>query len=481
MKTRDLLMLAVLAILATVGFTGCDELAVEDNPMQSYLTMRTSDVTLKVGDTYLRKAVAAGTAVVVYSSSDATVATVDQEGKVTAINPGTATITAQTTGYNAEGKKIYLAEEKSYKVTVKPATATSLSLDKTMKVLVKDGAALTLTATVTPSYATFTWTSSDEAIATVNNGVVTPVGLGIATIIAKSGDLTATCEVFVGTEVDDVSARNPIQDYDILAGTKNTSAITIPAGCHVALNGVNTNKGVKCNGEATIYLIDGSTNTITALGYAGIEVGAAGLTINAETAGTGILNVTSVLFGAGIGTSDATDSSQTCGDITINGGTITARGGLGAAGIGTSDSWGDGAPANQTCGDITINGGIVTAIGGQYGAGIGTGLSYSTGPVTSNKCGTITIGTGVTSVTATNGTYSDSIGMGTIGGGSPGIFGIQNCGTITFGTVQVFDGTAANGTWTPSPMAAGTYGGLNLAISTTTNADDTWTLTPVTP
>lgn len=64
----------------------------------------------------------------VYSSSDATVATVDQEGKVTANNPGTATITAQTTGYNAEGKKIYLAEEKSYKVTVKADLSTPLTL-----------------------------------------------------------------------------------------------------------------------------------------------------------------------------------------------------------------------------------------------------------------------------------------------------------------------------------------------------------------
>ena len=128
MKTKSLLMLAVLALLATVGFTSCDELAVEDNPMQSYLTMRTSDVTLKVGETYVRKAVAAGTAVVVYSSSDATVATVDQQGKVTAINPGSVKITAQTTGLNAEGKKIYLAEEKSYKVTVKADLSTPLTL-----------------------------------------------------------------------------------------------------------------------------------------------------------------------------------------------------------------------------------------------------------------------------------------------------------------------------------------------------------------
>ena len=473
------LLQASLMCCLAVLFTACEEFGMESNPTPSYLSLNTGDVTLKVGDTYVRKPIVAGSAVVAYSSSDETIATVDQDGKVTAIAAGTATITAQVTGYNAAGKKIYIPEEKSYKVTVVPATvpATSLSLDKTMKVLVKDGAALTLTATVTPSDATFTWTSSDEAIATVNNGVVTPVGLGIATITAKSGDLTATCEVFVGTEVDDVSARNPIQDYDILAGTDNSSAITIPAGYHVAFNGVNTNKGVKCNGEATIYLIDGSTNTITALGYAGIEVGAAGLTINAETAGTGVLTVTGGGFGAGIGTSYATNSSQTCGDITINGGTITATGDAGAAGIGTGYSYGSSAPANQTCGNIKINGGIVTAIGGLFGAGIGTGYSYSGGPATSNECGAITIGTGVTSVTATKGTSSPiSIGMGTPDNG-----GIQKCGTITFGTVQVFDGTAATGTWTPSPMVAGTYGGLTLAISTTTNANDTWTLTPVAP
>jgi hypothetical protein len=131
MKTKGLFMLAVLAILATVGFTSCDELSMEDNPMQAYMTMRTSDVTLKHGETYLRKAVAAGTAEIKYSSSDEAVATVDQQGKVTANAVGTTVITARTTGYNAEGKQIYIPEEKSYKVTV----ALSLSSPLTLEVL----------------------------------------------------------------------------------------------------------------------------------------------------------------------------------------------------------------------------------------------------------------------------------------------------------------------------------------------------------
>lgn len=124
MKTKGLFMFAVLAILAAVGFASCEGLANEDNPMASYLTMRTSDVTLKLDETYVRKAVAAGTAVVTYSSSDEAIATVDKEGKVTALNPGTVKITAKTTGYNAEGKQIYMVEEKSYKVTVTSKTIT---------------------------------------------------------------------------------------------------------------------------------------------------------------------------------------------------------------------------------------------------------------------------------------------------------------------------------------------------------------------
>ena len=348
--------------------------------------------------------------------------------------------------------------------------ATAIKLDQKMKVLVKDGATLTITATVTPSDATYTWESSDQTIATVDNGVVTPVGLGIAKITAKSGDLSATCEVFVGTVVDDVSTRNPIQNYDILAGTQNSSSITIPDGYHVAFNGVNTNKGIICSGNATIYLTDGSTNTVqppsTTGGDVGIKVGGAGttLTINAETEGTGTLNVTGSLNGAAIGTAEARYSDQQCGDITINGGKITANVGY-AAGIGTG--YADSGHTNQ-CGNITINGGEIDAIGSNYGTGIGTGYSAA-----SQICGNITIGTGITSVKATRGgSYCSPIGKGAG-------YGSQSCGTIKFGKAQVFDGS----TWDASINFSvdgnyGPFGGLNLAISTITWTHDTWTLTP---
>jgi len=154
--------------------------------------------------------------------------------------------------------------------------------------------------------------------------------------------------------------------------------------------------------------------------------------------------------GAGIGSSNGGDSS--CGDITISGGTVKATSKSNGAGIGSGDK----------CGIITISGGTVEATGGYHSAGIGGGSPLI------NTCGTITITTGVTKVTATKGEDAPySIGRGHSGG--------STCGTVTFGTAQVFNGTA----WSPSTMVAGSYGGLNLAISTTTTTDDTWTLTPV--
>ena len=110
--------------------------------------------------------------------------------KVTAIGVGKTTIT-----YTIGGK------EASCEVTVTPRTISveSITLNKTQLSLVK-GATETLTATVLPTTATdkaVIWESGDTAVATVENGVVTAVAAGNATITAKAGEKTATCAVTV--------------------------------------------------------------------------------------------------------------------------------------------------------------------------------------------------------------------------------------------------------------------------------------------
>lgn len=73
---------------------------------------------------------------------------------------------------------------------------TALSLDKA-EAEVDLGSTLTLTATTTPADGAVVWTSSAESVATVANGVVTPVAAGTATITATFGGKTASCVVTV--------------------------------------------------------------------------------------------------------------------------------------------------------------------------------------------------------------------------------------------------------------------------------------------
>ena len=76
----------------------------------------------------------------------------------------------------------------------KPCTAIALSESSKAVTALGD---FTLTATVTPADTTddVLWSSSDETVATVADGVVTVVGLGSATITATCGEQTATCVV----------------------------------------------------------------------------------------------------------------------------------------------------------------------------------------------------------------------------------------------------------------------------------------------
>lgn len=85
---------------------------------------------------------------------------------------------------------------------------TSITLDQD-SASVEEGKTITLAATVLPENATnptVTWTSSDESIATVADGVVTGISAGTATITAAAGDKTATCALTVteaaATELD---------------------------------------------------------------------------------------------------------------------------------------------------------------------------------------------------------------------------------------------------------------------------------------
>lgn len=108
-----------------------------------------------------------------------------------------------TVGYQAVDTNTDIHEANGIKATLNIKTAEvaveSVSLDKTALSL-EEGASETLTATVLPEDATdktVTWESSDKEVATVEEGVVTAIKAGTATITAKAGEKEAKCEVTV--------------------------------------------------------------------------------------------------------------------------------------------------------------------------------------------------------------------------------------------------------------------------------------------
>lgn len=97
-----------------------------------------------------------------------------------------------------------------------PIPVESVTLNTDSLTLTERGKPDTLTATVTPGNAddakNITWQTSDAAVATVTNGVVTPVGAGTATITATCGGKSATCTVTV-------------EPYDAIISTPDDSEI----------------------------------------------------------------------------------------------------------------------------------------------------------------------------------------------------------------------------------------------------------------
>jgi len=87
-------------------------------------------------------------------------------------------------------------------ITPTPVAVTGVTLDQATMTLIAGGATGTITKTVTPANATnknVIWSSSDEAVATVAGGAVTPLTEGTTTITVTTvdGSFTATCAVTV--------------------------------------------------------------------------------------------------------------------------------------------------------------------------------------------------------------------------------------------------------------------------------------------
>ena len=127
-----------------------------------------------------------------WASSNSIVATITQQGVVTGISPGTATITASREGV-AGSATITVQPVPVARVTVSPANP-SIKKDKTVQMTAKtyDAQGKELTGRAVA------WTTSNATVATVSStGLVTGKAIGIATITATSEGQSASTTVSV--------------------------------------------------------------------------------------------------------------------------------------------------------------------------------------------------------------------------------------------------------------------------------------------
>lgn len=180
-KPMKFLAFLLASALAAVAFTACTT--------PTSVTLSQDYAAVFVGATFQLQATVTSDDVVpvVWSSSDETVARVDENGNVEALSQGSATITATADG----------ASDECFVLVGALVEAESLTIDR--ESLIMDvGRRSVLKATVTPVTASVLWISSDSSVVQVTtDGSLTARNAGTAVITAISGTFSDTCTVLV--------------------------------------------------------------------------------------------------------------------------------------------------------------------------------------------------------------------------------------------------------------------------------------------
>ena len=275
---------------STKGFTNSTDI-----PLAGNVTIDTTSEELAIGESFkIHGSVsvpAEAMAGISYTSSDPDIASVDKKGNVTAVAPGTATITAAAT---------YGSDRKTYTVTVKPNLVKYISMETELTMTQYER--YTLHPVVDPDATdqSIRFSTSDPGRADVDeNGCIYAAYPGTATITAKAADgsnVSAVCTVKIVPPWDDTT------NTDISGGgMENTSGTGTTAGTQtqkVVLN-ISRNR-ISIGGTATLtaatapvvnlskvsYLVsDSSVVSLNGATVTGLRPGTATITAVASDSG----------------------------------------------------------------------------------------------------------------------------------------------------------------------------------------------------
>lgn len=249
---------AAQAALEGVSLTSAAEVALEIDG--------TASISLSYPEGYEEAVVAANlTSGVTYSSNNTRAAEVDETGKITGKAAGISTITTTVT-VGGKSKTFQTV------VTVSGKPVEEVTLNRTSLNIKTIGATAALTATVTPADAAdraVAWTSDNEAVATVSNGIVTAQSEGEAVITAATANgKTATCNVIVGVIPDVESVTLNKTELTLKVGASETlQATVLPANADQSITWRSSASSIATVDETgKITAVKGGTAVITARG-----------------------------------------------------------------------------------------------------------------------------------------------------------------------------------------------------------------------
>ena len=271
--------LGTAQITATSGNVSCTYVITtqpDSSMVATEMDITLASSTIAVGDTTsLSLAVlptsAANYIDVTLSSSDPSVATVNNFGKVTGVAPGKATITATSGDVSCSATITVVAAASST-----TGATQSISLN-TNYVVLKPGSSKTITGTVSPSSSSqaLTFTSQDKSIATVSaNGVITGVSTGATAVIVSNGTVSSSVTVIVnrtasasGDDTNNSGDGDTTETDPIAAAIENAASDTIsypqsqvPVVTSEMLNVLRkTGRTLVLNANDYVMTIDGMT------------------------------------------------------------------------------------------------------------------------------------------------------------------------------------------------------------------------------
>ena len=262
---------------SSLGFCYIDDSITNGNCFNYYTLKEIEGVTLDKTKVYINKGevvtlharvlpIEAAYRDVNWSSSDSSIAKVSG-GVVTGVGHGTAVISATTVDGSFTATCTVIVTDATLVGRV-----TGVTLDRSARYM-EIGEEKTLLATVTPSDAidkSLKWTSSDSSVARVEDGKVTAVGEGQATITVTTvdGGYTAECVITVAAYKEKNPATEVIYAGEVLNAEKPYLISWVVTGQGLQIEARSSE--VLGDGETLLAEFDPETGTLTYKGGMGL-------------------------------------------------------------------------------------------------------------------------------------------------------------------------------------------------------------------